>query len=147
MRLLDATYRRRQYVAWQKPTSSANSRWVPGRRTRPRRLRDRGVHRREVHHVGHAVLLEPGRAPRESSNVMSDMPQRNNGAVLELPLRPCHSHSSMSNVEWWGACLAAALVVWPGSAEAAPGDAATQRALLDKYCVTCHNDRVKTANL
>jgi hypothetical protein len=23
----------------------------------------------------------------------------------------------------------------------------TQRALLDKYCVTCHNDRVKTANL
>lgn len=22
-----------------------------------------------------------------------------------------------------------------------------QRALLDRYCVTCHNDRVKTANL
>src|SRR5579871_3568271 len=29
----------------------------------------------------------------------------------------------------------------------APGSAATQRALLDKYCVTCHNDKVKTANL
>src|SRR6188508_2524673 len=25
--------------------------------------------------------------------------------------------------------------------------AATQRALLDQYCVTCHNDRLKTANL
>jgi cytochrome c5 len=37
----------------------------------------------------------------------------------------------------------------PPAAAAAPpaGDAARQRALLDKYCVTCHNDRVKTANL
>src|SRR5262245_60805300 len=26
-------------------------------------------------------------------------------------------------------------------------DAAAQRALLDQYCVTCHNDRAKTANL
>src|SRR5690349_12600441 len=26
-------------------------------------------------------------------------------------------------------------------------DAAKQKALLDKYCVTCHNDRLKTANL
>src|SRR5499426_956288 len=25
--------------------------------------------------------------------------------------------------------------------------AASQRALLDQYCVTCHNDRLKTANL
>src|SRR6267143_1399219 len=25
--------------------------------------------------------------------------------------------------------------------------AATERALLDQYCVTCHNDRAKTANL
>jgi mono/diheme cytochrome c family protein len=32
---------------------------------------------------------------------------------------------------------------------ATPATAAieTQRALLDKYCVTCHNDRIKTANL
>jgi hypothetical protein len=30
---------------------------------------------------------------------------------------------------------------------AANPDAATQRALIDKYCVTCHNARTKTANL
>ena len=53
----------------------------------------------------------------------------------------------MSKGEWLGVCLAAALAVAPGAAQAAPGDAAAQRALLDKYCVTCHNDRVKTANL
>src|SRR5688572_17572476 len=71
----------------------------------------------------------------------------------------------MSKVEWFGACMAAALVAAAGAqsglsasapaqsaarqASAAPGRdaAATQRALLDKYCVTCHNDRVKTANL
>jgi cytochrome c5 len=29
----------------------------------------------------------------------------------------------------------------------APGDAATERAVIDKYCVTCHNAKVKTANL
>ena len=29
----------------------------------------------------------------------------------------------------------------PGSASAAP-----KRALLDQYCVTCHNDRIRTAN-
>ena len=28
-----------------------------------------------------------------------------------------------------------------------PASAETQRALLDRYCVTCHNDRVRTANL
>src|SRR5712692_5040080 len=28
-----------------------------------------------------------------------------------------------------------------------PGAAVAQRALLDQYCVTCHNDRTKTANL
>jgi hypothetical protein len=28
-----------------------------------------------------------------------------------------------------------------------PSDASAPRALIDKYCVTCHNDRVKTANL
>ena len=32
-------------------------------------------------------------------------------------------------------------------ASADAGLAAKQRALLDQYCVTCHNDRVKTANL
>jgi hypothetical protein len=30
---------------------------------------------------------------------------------------------------------------------AAPASAEQQRALLDRYCVTCHNERVKTANL
>src|SRR5450631_1151339 len=29
----------------------------------------------------------------------------------------------------------------------APANAASARALLDKYCVTCHNARLKTANL
>ena len=54
----------------------------------------------------------------------------------------------MFRAEWFGACLAAALVVVPGAAaQGAPDAAAAQRALLDKYCVTCHNDRVKTANL
>src|SRR6266436_2178964 len=28
-----------------------------------------------------------------------------------------------------------------------PANAASARALLDKYCVTCHNQRLKTANL
>ena len=35
----------------------------------------------------------------------------------------------------------------PTSMPSSPGDATARRALLDKYCVTCHNDRVKTANL
>jgi mono/diheme cytochrome c family protein len=35
----------------------------------------------------------------------------------------------------------------PPSSPAGSTGNATQRALLDKYCVTCHNDRVKTANL
>src|SRR5688572_22989188 len=38
----------------------------------------------------------------------------------------------------------------PARSAAAPGakgEGANQRALLDKYCVTCHNDRLKTANL
>ena len=30
---------------------------------------------------------------------------------------------------------------------AAPGSAATYRQVLDRYCVTCHNERVQTANL
>ena len=36
-----------------------------------------------------------------------------------------------------------------GSAKASPapsGSAAAERALLDRYCVTCHNDKLKTAN-
>src|SRR5687768_16326058 len=33
------------------------------------------------------------------------------------------------------------------SAPQAARSSATPRALLDRYCVTCHNDRVKTANL
>jgi mono/diheme cytochrome c family protein len=35
----------------------------------------------------------------------------------------------------------------PAAAAVAPGDAATQRALMDKYCVTCHNAKTKTADL
>ena len=43
---------------------------------------------------------------------------------------------------------AASPPVRPGRA-AAPAERSTdtQRALLDRYCVTCHSDRVKTANL
>ena len=33
------------------------------------------------------------------------------------------------------------------AAETASASAATGRALLDQYCVTCHNDRAKRANL
>jgi mono/diheme cytochrome c family protein len=53
----------------------------------------------------------------------------------------------MPRVEWLGACLAAAFVAVAGVRSAEAADGAAQRALLDKYCVTCHNDRVKTANL
>src|ERR1044072_2223755 len=35
----------------------------------------------------------------------------------------------------------------PKATAAAAPDAATQRALVDQYCVTCHNVRLKTANL
>ena len=61
----------------------------------------------------------------------------------------------MRMVDWCAAGFAAVLVVAVGtrgpiaaqSAPAALAGPAQQRALLDKYCVTCHNDRVKTANL
>ena len=60
----------------------------------------------------------------------------------------------MRMVEWCAAGFAAVLVVAAGArgpiaAQSAPVAAgpSEQRALLDKYCVTCHNDRVKTANL
>src|SRR5262249_31356033 len=33
------------------------------------------------------------------------------------------------------------------NAPAAAADVATQRALIDQYCVGCHNQRAKTANL
>ena len=33
------------------------------------------------------------------------------------------------------------------TAAAASSEAATQRALVDKYCVTCHNARLKTGDL
>jgi hypothetical protein len=70
----------------------------------------------------------------------------------------------MSKVEWFGVCVAASLVAAMGTraqldasaqvqapgiqaSAGVPRDTAPQRALLDTYCVTCHNDRVKTANL
>src|SRR5580704_16041239 len=37
--------------------------------------------------------------------------------------------------------------VSPPSVPKAAPSAATERALLDQYCVTCHNDKAKTANL
>src|SRR5262245_25705475 len=46
--------------------------------------------------------------------------------------------------------MAAAFAVWiAASAISLNGQSApdTRRALLDRYCVTCHNDRLKTANL
>src|SRR5579883_1516997 len=49
------------------------------------------------------------------------------------------------------ACLAmgGTVLAQTGSTRAAApaGSAAAQRALLDRYCVTCHNDKLKTANL
>src|SRR3954447_8786163 len=48
--------------------------------------------------------------------------------------------------------IAAAAVVWIAAAvislsgQSAPSPS-PQRTLLDRYCVTCHNDRLKTANL
>jgi len=41
----------------------------------------------------------------------------------------------------------AAAAVPAAKPSANPADVATQRALLDQYCVTCHNARLKTANL
>jgi hypothetical protein len=45
-----------------------------------------------------------------------------------------------------GQSAAAGGTAQPAAARAA-SDVETQRALLDRYCVSCHNDRVKTANL
>ena len=41
---------------------------------------------------------------------------------------------------------AAAQTADKGPSAPAPGSAATERALVDRYCVTCHNDKLKTAN-
>jgi hypothetical protein len=56
-----------------------------------------------------------------------------------------------------GSTIACALLLVYGPAAAqnaakttpvpASGSAASERALLDRYCVTCHNDKLKTANL
>ena len=35
----------------------------------------------------------------------------------------------------------------PQQLQTTAGSAQTQRAVLDQYCVTCHNDRIKRANL
>lgn len=55
---------------------------------------------------------------------------------------------------WFALALSAFGVVFMATVEgqstaprAATTPAMTQRALLDQYCVTCHNDRAKTANL
>src|ERR1051326_9594097 len=53
------------------------------------------------------------------------------------------------------ACVAITFVVLGSAQQATPqsepsravGTATAQRALLDQYCVTCHNDRLKRANL
>jgi uncharacterized protein DUF1592/uncharacterized protein DUF1588/uncharacterized protein DUF1585/uncharacterized protein DUF1587/uncharacterized protein DUF1595 len=47
----------------------------------------------------------------------------------------------------WMATLRAQSVATTRTQPAAPASAAKQRALLDTYCVTCHNDRIRTANL
>src|SRR5688500_7780231 len=44
-----------------------------------------------------------------------------------------------------GVRLAAGAV--PGAAQTVPADAASSRAVLDKYCVGCHNARQKTGGL
>ncbi|HEV8263252.1 MAG TPA: c-type cytochrome domain-containing protein, partial [Burkholderiales bacterium] len=53
-----------------------------------------------------------------------------------------------------GCAIGMSVVLWVGAAAArtpgaAPSPASSEkpRALLDRYCVTCHNDRLKTANL
>ena len=46
---------------------------------------------------------------------------------------------------WWNVPLAAG--VRPRAAQAPADSAATHRAVLDRYCVTCHNARLKTAGL
>ena len=45
------------------------------------------------------------------------------------------------------ALLSAGLVLFSNALHAAPGSTAALRATLDQYCVGCHNQRLKTANL
>ena len=47
----------------------------------------------------------------------------------------------------WAAGLVLACLCMIGPPAAAAQDADPQRALLDRYCVTCHNDRLQTGNL
>jgi cytochrome c5 len=46
-----------------------------------------------------------------------------------------------------GCCLTGRPAVSQQQTSAVTNDAAPHRALLDQYCVTCHNERVKTAGL
>src|SRR5205823_12384974 len=48
---------------------------------------------------------------------------------------------------WSGVAVRAAKVQQPTAATAAVASAAPDRALLDRYCVTCHNGRLKIAGL
>src|SRR5262245_58328573 len=66
-----------------------------------------------------------------------------------MPLEPARSFVTLT-----GSCAIGLFVVLSvGTAArrpgASPSPASTEkpRALLDRYCVTCHNDRLKTANL
>src|ERR1019366_4365764 len=56
-----------------------------------------------------------------------------------IPLADMRKTLGVAAVSLLGCALAAAQSV-------APPTAASERALLDKYCVTCHNDKAKIAN-
>jgi mono/diheme cytochrome c family protein len=82
---------------------------------------------------GHAAVDAPSsRAPAREGAVI---PQS-----VRVLVRGCAI--GMSVVLWVGAAAART----PGAAPA-PASSEKPRALLDRYCVTCHNDRLKTANL
>jgi len=60
----------------------------------------------------------------------------------------------MMNRGWWTGALSASVLAWAVAAPAAtpptataPMTAEAAKATVDKYCVTCHNDRLKTAGL
>jgi hypothetical protein len=62
------------------------------------------------------------------------------GIACLLPL-------SMGVVSGQSAHSAAAKPAATSTVQAQPADLASQRAVLDKYCVVCHNSKLKTANL
>src|SRR5437773_10640016 len=74
-----------------------------------------------------------------------------------LPARRIRSRADSGSERMWSRTLAAvlALVLWGIAAPRAvrqgegrtESPAARHRATLDRYCVTCHNDRLKTSNL